>query len=209
MTFLVVALVSVLLVWFGFRPLTIPILGDYHVLVDGLVGLTVYGVFSALVLRFSLFLYPLKPGVYSPQDSHATYWRWATVTYHFGLKALSPVTTSINLPLILKLFGAKIGPGVAIGGRIDTPFFVTVGAGAVLGNNTVVSGDVISDGKITLGPVRIGPGSTVGANAVIFPGSEIGAHATVQVGTVVLPGTAIPDGENWRGNPARRWLGDK
>ena len=207
-TIVLLSLTSFLTVSFGCRPLTIAVFGDYHVLVDGLVGVTLYGVLSAVLMRLVLCLWPLRAGEYVADLPYAVYWRWLTVTYHFGLKALSPVTTFINLPLILKLFGAKIAPGVAIGGRIDTPFFVTIGQGSILGYNSVISGDVISSGKLILGPVQIGNGVTVGANAVVFPNVEIGHRAVLQVGTVVLPGTKIPFGENWRGNPARKWTGE-
>jgi serine acetyltransferase len=207
-TFIVLALASFLTIYFGLRPLTIPFFGDYHVLVDGLAGVTLYGILSAVLLRCVLLIWPLRAGEYVPDQLYCVYWRWLTVTYHFGLKALRPVTTDINIPLILKMFGAKIGPGVVIGGRIDTPFFVTMGGGSVLGNNSVVSGDVVSSGKIILGPVQIGNGVTIGANSVVFPRVEIGHQAVLQVGTVAVPGTRIPSGENWRGNPARKWMGE-
>lgn len=207
-TIIGLALVSFLAIYFGLRPLTTSFLGDYHVLVDGLVGVTLYGVLSGVLMRFVLMLWPLRAGEYLPDHLYSVYWRWLTVTYHFGLKALSPVTTFINLPMILKLFGAKIGPGGAIGGRIDTPCMVTVGQGTIIGLNSVVSGDVISSGKLTVGPVQIGNGVTIGANSVIFPNVEIGHRVVLQVGTVVLPGTRIPFGENWRGNPARKWTGE-
>lgn len=207
-TIIGLALVSFLAIYFGLRPLTASFLGDYHVLVDGLVGVTLYGVLSGVLMRFVLMLWPLRAGEYLPDHLYSVYWRWLTVTYHFGLKALSPVTTFINLPMILKLFGAKIGPGGAIGGRIDTPCMVTIGQGTIIGVHSVISGDVISSGKLTVGPVQIGNGVTIGANSVIFPNVEIGHRVVLQVGTVVLPGTRIPFGENWRGNPARKWTGE-
>ncbi|MBK8575905.1 MAG: hypothetical protein IPN90_09595 [Elusimicrobia bacterium] len=207
-TFCGLALVSFLAIYLGLRPLTLRFFGDYHVLVDGLAGVTFYGLTSAGLLRLVLLIWPLRAGDYLPDQLYSVYWRWLTVTYHFGLKALSPVTTSIHLPIILKLFGVKMGSGVVVGGRIDTPCLVTVGKGTVLGNNSVVSGDVLSSGKITLGPVQIGNGVTIGANSVLFPNVEIGHGVVLQVGTVVLPGTRIPPGENWRGNPARKWTGE-
>lgn len=207
-TFVLLTLVSISAIYFGLRPLTIFLFGDYHVLVDGLAGVTLYGVLSAVLMRLALFIWPLREGEYVSDLPYVVYWRWLTVTYHFGLKALSPLTTLINLPLVLKLFGTKIAPRAAIGGRIDTPYFVSIGQGSVLGNNSVVSGDVISSGKLTLGHVRIGNGVTIGANTVVFPNVEIGHRAVLQVGAVVLPGTRIPAGENWRGNPARKWMGE-
>jgi carbonic anhydrase/acetyltransferase-like protein (isoleucine patch superfamily) len=42
---------------------------------------------------------------------------------------------------------------------------------------------------------------------VVFPNTEIGAGAVVAGGSFVMPGTRIPAGESWRGNPARKWVG--
>jgi carbonic anhydrase/acetyltransferase-like protein (isoleucine patch superfamily) len=43
-------------------------------------------------------------------------------------------------------------------------------------------------------------------NAVVLPDVEIGDNAVVEIGSVVMPGTRIPPGERWRGNPARKWM---
>ena len=63
-----------------------------------------------------------------------------------------------------------------------------------------------SGGKLVCHPVRIGADVTIGANAIVMPGSTVGERAVVVSGSVVMPGTSIPAGETWRGNPARKWL---
>ena len=76
----------------------------------------------------------------------------------------------------------------------------------VLGNASLVTGNYLSGGKLVCHPVRIGADVTIGANAIVMPGSTVGERAVVVSGSVVMPGTSIPAGETWRGNPARKWL---
>ena len=82
---------------------------------------------------------------------------------------------------------------------------VTIEDGAVLGLGSVVAGSVIADGKITLGNVRVGKGATLGVYALAMGGIDIGDNAKVVGGSMLIPGSRIPDGEVWRGNPARKW----
>jgi serine acetyltransferase len=181
--------------------------GDYHVLAVLLTAPIVYGVLSAVAIRGLLVVRPLAPGRYGMDSPVFTYWKLLTVTILVARWVLRPFTFDLNKPVLAWLFGAKIGRNVAIGGDVDEPFLLTLGDGAVLGHGSLVAGSVISDGVITLGPVSIGDGATVGANAVVLAGTMVGAGAVLASGSIVIPGTVIPAGEGWRGNPARKWTG--
>jgi len=133
------------------------------------------------------------------------YWKLLTIVYRLGQAALLPFTPIFLRPLVARLFGARVGRDVAIGGSIDDPFLTTLGDGAVLGNNSLVAGSMIAGGRFTVGPVRIGVGATVGANSIVLPGTELGDRAQLLGGSIVVAGTRIPAGETWRGNPARKW----
>ena len=91
-----------------------------------------------------------------------------------------------------------MGADVALGGTIDDPYMVTIGAGAVLGNASLVSGNMVYGGKFVCGAVNIGAGATIGVNSVILPGTEVGENVTLLGGSYVMPGTKIPAGETWR-----------
>ena len=101
---------------------------------------------------------------------------------------------------------SRVGADVALGCTIDDPYMVSIGAGAVLGNASLVSGNMVYGGKFVCGAVNIGAGATIGVNSVILPGTEVGANVTLLGGSYVMPGTKIPAGETWRGNPARKWM---
>jgi serine acetyltransferase len=179
---------------------------DYHVVTDFLLGLLLFGLFSALLVRILLAFRPMPHGTFDMDSSVFTYWKLITIVYRLGQSALKPFTPVFLKPLIEMLFGARIGRDVALGGVIDDPFMVSVGDGSVLGNASLVSGNYINDGALICGPVTIGKRVTVGANSVIFPNSDIGDDVILAGGSYVMPGTKIPAGETWRGNPARKWI---
>lgn len=188
------------------RPLSTIFFSEYHVIVDALLALLVYGLLSALLVRVLLKIRPMKPGEYSMDSSVFTYWKLLTIVYRLGQGALNPFTPVFVKPLVEILFGARVGADVALGGTIDDPYMVTIGAGAVLGNASLVSGNMVYGGKFVCGVVNIGAGATIGVNSVILPGTEVGENVTLLGGSYVMPGTKIPAGETWRGNPARKWM---
>ena len=171
-----------------------------------LLALLVYGLLSAMLVRVLLKIRPMKPGEYSMDSSVFTYWKLLTIVYRLGQGALNPFTPVFVKPLVEILFGARVGADVALGGTIDDPYMVTIGAGAVLGNASLVSGNMVYGGKFVCGAVNIGAGATIGVNSVILPGTEVGENVTLLGGSYVMPGTKIPAGETWRGNPARKWM---
>jgi serine acetyltransferase len=197
--------VSLVVIRFVIRPLTSAAIGEYHVVADFLAIVFLYGVMSGLAVRAMLKVWPLATGEYSMDSSAFGYWKVLTIVYRLGQGALSPFTPVFVKPLVARLFGAQIGSNVALGGTIDDPYFISIGEGAVLGNNSLLSGNVIAGGKITLGKVKIGAGATVGVNSVVLPGTEVGDGALLVGGSMVLAGTKVPPGETWRGNPARKW----
>lgn len=185
-------------------PLTAVWVGDYRAIANGLVFLLAFGLLSALLSRVLLALRPFQAGAYSMDDPLFIRWKLLTVIYEFGRGALLPFTTVFARPLVATLFGARIGANTALGGRIADPFLVTVGEGAVLGHNSVLTPHAITTGRLILKEVRIGRGVTVGVNTVVMAGAEIGDGSVLAAGSVVPPFTRIPPGELWGGVPARR-----
>ena len=201
----VIALLAGAFALLAIAPASAALVGDYHVLVDFFAGLLFYGLFSAAAIRMLVALRPLRPGEYEVDDRAFAYWKLLTIVHHLGHAALIPLTPVFARPLVARLFGARVGRDVAIGGRIDDPWMVTLGDGVVLGNQSLVSANMLAGGRLVVGRVSIGTGSTIGANAVVLPGVTIGERVILIGGAITPPGTTIPDGETWRGNPARKW----
>jgi len=179
-------------------------LGDYHVVADTALFLLGYGLISALFAGLLRRCWPLRPGDYEMEHRVFIYWKLLTVIYEFGRGSLLPFTTVFARPLIAKLFGARIGRNVALGGRIADPSLVSVGSDAILGHNSVITPHAITSGQIILREVKIGRAATVGVNVVLMAGVEIGEGAIVTSGAVVSLNTKIPPGEFWGGIPARK-----
>jgi serine acetyltransferase len=196
---------AVAVVTYVSHPVAIRLVRDYSTIADFLVLVFAYGVVSGIAIRLLVALRKLEPGEYAMDSSAFGYWKLLTIVHRLGQAALLPFTPIFLRPVVAWLFGARVGRHVAIGGMIDDPYLVTLGEGAVLGNNSLVAGSMIAGGRFTVGPVRIGAGATVGANAVVLPGTELGDGALLLGGSIVVAGTHIPAGETWRGNPARKW----
>lgn len=187
-------------------PLSRHLFAEYHILFDLGFGRLLYGVLTAVLVRAMLRVRPIAPGAYGEQSPVFTYWKLITVVYRLGQGALRPFVPVFLQPLVEKLYGARMGGDVALGGVIDDPYMVSVGDGTALGTASMVCGSYVGDRKLNCGYIKIGRNVTVGPNSVIFPGTEIGDDAILMVGSYVMPGTRVPAGETWRGNPARKWL---
>ena len=194
-----------LIVGVGISPYSHTFFGDYYAIVNVLLFMLAYGIISGLVLQLMVKIKPLPCGEFSMDSPVFTYWKLLTVVFMLAQDVMTPFTSMLTKPFVWRLFGAKVGSDVALGGAVGEPFMMTIEDGAVLGFGSVVAGSVIADGKITLGNVRIGKGATLGAYALAMGGIDIGDNAKVVGGSILVPGSKIPDGEVWRGNPARKW----
>lgn len=179
-------------------------LGDYHVLADALLFLLAFGLAAAVCCRLLLAARLLRPGTYPMGDPLFRWWKLFTVVYEFGRGALLPFTTVFARPLVAKLFGARIGRDIALGGHLVDPQFIVIGDEAIVGQNSVITAHTITSGQLVLDPVRIGARATVGVNVVVMSGVQVGEGAVIAAGAVVPPGTLIPAGELWGGIPARK-----
>ena len=107
-----------------------------------------------------------------------------------------------EMNLALRSLGVHIGRGA----WVESYWFpetdlCTVGAGATVGPGTVVQTHLFQDRVMSLAPVTIADGATLGVNSVALPGSTISAGATVGPGSLVMRGDTVPAMTSWQGNP--------
>lgn len=186
-------------------PHTQSLLKDYHILADLISFLLFYGLISGVLTRLLVKIYPLKPGEYTMEDHYFTYWKLLTMIQSFAEFCLHPITPMVARPLVSRLFGAKLGHDIALAGVIECPYHVIIGNNTLIGYNSAISPNVSINNKIIIGKIKIGKNVTIGVNSIVLPNVEIGDGAQVAIGSVVVPGTRIPPGETWKGNPARPW----
>jgi putative colanic acid biosynthesis acetyltransferase WcaF len=156
---------------------------------------------------------------------------WYLVKILFFLSAL-PWPSLLKRGL-LRVFGAKVGPGVVIKPRVNVhfPWRLEVGAHSWIGEEVFilnfapvrVGSQACVSQRVFLctgnhdfrdetfsfrsAPISVGDGAWVGASVFVGPGVEIGDEAVVTAGAVVLK--SLPGGMVCSGNPAeprsRRW----
>lgn len=93
---------------------------------------------------------------------------------------------------------------------------VTIGSNTSIGDCAVVhiakiQGDFATNigNDVSIGPnsiihaATLGDAINVGAGSQILDGAVIGSNVSIEAGSIVTPGTKIPDGEVWSGSPAK------
>lgn len=152
-------------------------------------------------------VWPLREGTVGlGTQRDAMVWKLSGYLY---VTHLWPLVNANLVPVNLRglaygLLGARITPGVMVGGKILDPSLVEIGAGTMLGEDSLLTAHAVEGDRVDLGRIVIGTGVTVGVKAVLLPGVHVGDGAIVAAGAVVTKGTRIPAGEIWGGVPARR-----
>jgi non-ribosomal peptide synthetase-like protein len=104
------------------------------------------------------------------------------------------------LPMVLRLYGTKIGKGVWMDLTDITEFdCVTIGDHASLNHSAA---HLYEDRIMKVGCIEVGTGVTVGWNATVLYDSKIGDHAQLAGLTLVMKGESIPAHTRWEGSPA-------
>jgi acetyltransferase-like isoleucine patch superfamily enzyme len=87
-----------------------------------------------------------------------------------------------------------IGNNVTTHGTVEIAEGATIFDGAVLGRPPLAAGNITRDVASNLQPLRIGKGSIVGANAVLYTGTTIGERVLIGDLASVREGCRIDDG---------------
>ncbi len=123
------------------------------------------------------------------------------------LETVNPLALLIGSPLYsfyLRAMGAKVGRGVLILSKVPVcTDLVSIGDGAVVRKDAVLTGYRADDGVIRTGPVSIGKDAVVGESTVLDIGSAVGDGSQLGHSSSLQPGQRVPDGEHWSGSPAQ------
>jgi non-ribosomal peptide synthetase-like protein len=159
----------------------------------------------------TLFLKWLFAGVYR-EGSHPmwtwTVWRSEAITTTYEALAVPFFLEYLQgtpwLPVMLRTLGVKIGERVWLNTTDITEFdMVTIDDEAQLNEECGPQTHLFEDRVMKVGPVHIGPRSTIGSRTIILYDSEIGADVRVDPLSLVMKGEKLPDGTEWRGSPVR------
>ncbi|WP_406830617.1 Pls/PosA family non-ribosomal peptide synthetase [Pedococcus sp. KACC 23699] len=115
-------------------------------------------------------------------------------------------TGTVVLNWWLRSMGADIGRGVWCETYwLPEADLVSLQDGVTVNRGCVVQTHLFHDRVLSLSPVTLRRGSTLGSNGVILPAAVIGKHATVGPVSLVMRGESVPDGTRWIGNPIGPW----
>ncbi|HVK24616.1 MAG TPA: Pls/PosA family non-ribosomal peptide synthetase [Actinokineospora sp.] len=106
----------------------------------------------------------------------------------------------------MRSLGAKIGKGA----WVETYWLpeydlVHIGEGATVNRGCVLQTHLFHDRIMSMAPVTVADGGTLGPHGIVLPGASIGARATVGPASLVMRGESVPDGSRWLGNPIAVW----
>jgi len=119
---------------------------------------------------------------------------------------LDSVTGTPVLVWWLRGMGARIGRGVWCQSYwLPEPDLVTLGDGATVGPGCVVQTHLFHDRVMSLGPVTLRAGASLGPHGIVLPAAELGVGASVGPASLVLRGERVPAGTRWVGNPIAPW----
>ncbi|OLR89847.1 Pls/PosA family non-ribosomal peptide synthetase [Actinokineospora bangkokensis] len=118
-----------------------------------------------------------------------------------------PATT--GTPLLsawLRALGARVGRGAWVETYwLPEMDLVTLGDGATVNRGVVVQTHLFHDRIMSMAPVTVGAGATLGPHGIALPGATVGDSTTVGPASLVMRGESVPPGTRWLGNPISAW----
>ncbi|MGY6652037.1 Pls/PosA family non-ribosomal peptide synthetase [Amycolatopsis sp. TRM77291] len=200
LTVLVSAGIFALASSFGF--VVAVLLGGPLLLAAGAVAaLTATAMKWLLVGRFRAVDHPLWSSFVWRNELADTFVEALAVPWLIGSLGGTPL-----LPAWLRTMGVKIGRGVWLETYwLPESDLVRLGDGATINRGCVVQTHLFHDRIMTMSPVTLDEGATLGPHGIVLPGASIGARTTVGPGSLVTRGDAVPADSRWLGNPISAW----
>ena len=109
--------------------------------------------------------------------------------------------------MVLRALGARIGKRVHIHRGVNLTLggweLLDLGDDVTLGQNATLQIVTLDSGQIIFAPVKLGPGATLEVCSGVGPGTHVGADAVLAAWSHLAAGESIPQNERWDGVPAR------
>ena len=139
-------------------------------------------------------------------------WRTELVTaLHEDLAVPWILQVTLGTPLVpwfFRLLGARIGKGVHMETICLTEYdLITIGDGVCLGADATLQTHLFEDRVMKMSTVVVGPGCSVGTDAVVLYDTRMEAGATLGDLSLLMKGESLPAGTRWEGSPARMLSG--
>lgn len=108
------------------------------------------------------------------------------------------------LPMVLRLFGVKIGKRVYLNTTDFTEYdMISIGDDTALNEDSGAQTHLFEDRVMKVGSVKIGARCSIGARTIILYDSEIEDDVKIEALSLVMKGEKISTGTEWTGSPVR------
>lgn len=108
-------------------------------------------------------------------------------------------------PVFFRLMGSRIGRRVYMETTCLTEFdLIHVGDGACLNADCTLQTHLFEDRVMKMSRIDVGPGCTVGQQAVVLYDSSMSEGATLAELSLLMKGESLPSNTRWQGSPASR-----
>ena len=156
----------------------------------------------------------ISMGVYRPTIKPM--WSWwalrteAVAVMYWGMAGktiLDHFRGTPFLPIVLRLFGTKVGKGVYMDAADITEFdCVTIGDFVCINAGAALQTHLYEDRMMKVGRIKIGNDVTIGAGSIVLYDTHVGDGAQIGPLTLVMKGESLPTHSAWVGSPAQPML---
>jgi non-ribosomal peptide synthetase-like protein len=144
----------------------------------------------------------MRPGDY-PLHSRAAWRVWTTTQLMAMARVwLYPLYASVATPTWLRLLGMKVGRDVELSTVLAVPAMTTVDNGAFLADDTMIAPYELSDGRLSVGQVRIGKRVFVGNSGMVGLGRKLPKGSLI--GVLSAAPLKAKRGKSYLGMPPER-----
>jgi non-ribosomal peptide synthetase-like protein len=104
--------------------------------------------------------------------------------------------------IYLRSMGTRVGNDVWCGSWSITEFdLVDLDDGVSISKDCDIQTHLFHDRMMSVGPVKIGAGSTIGVDAVLLPEAVLGQNVMIGSKSLVMRGESLASGTSWQGIP--------
>jgi non-ribosomal peptide synthetase-like protein len=178
---------------------------DYHDAIFGALAIFIVlypaMLLAAIIVKW-LVIGRYRPGKYPLWGGY--FLRWWFVT---AIQSAVPIAYLDGTPLLniyYRLMGAKIGRNVYLGTEDFAIYdLLTIGDDTSVGSDSGALGCSVENGMLLIGPVTIGKRCFVGTRSILRENTVMEDDSALEDLSSLPSGRRIPQGETWRGSPAR------
>ena len=192
---------SVYLSYYYLTPDDASLLTEAAVIVALLAGMQLLNILLVVGVKW-LVVGRTRPGRYPLWGSY--YFRVWLVQRVSALAHEKWLQGTVFYRVYLRMLGAKVGKDAIIGAvSFEAHDLISIGAGASIGNRTILAASRVEGNELVIGPIEIGDNVSIGGSCVIENDTFIGADAEIGDLTAILSGTMVGALEKWAGSRGR------